>query len=710
MKNETAEIVLKSDLCAGSGYSYAGLVDTDVCYTDYGIPYIPSRRLKGCLREAALMIGIDSAIIDRLFGISGNDESGLLRIDNAYIKDNNIYEEQIDTLNSCTDRKYFDVNSVLNQFTNIRALTAIDSESGTTLENSLRFVRVVNHYGFEKGNENVFFSEIEYPEEYEKQVSRIFKALRNIGLDRNRGLGSVSCRLIDGLAVNGSFKIQEREYDKDKDYIISYSIRNTQPLMLSNDNAGESETYISGQSVLGFFAGKFKDSEVFDDIALNGKTVFSNLYPAHVLRSEDKELAKRMIPVPAYINYLKKTKDIVNILISDPENRAKDGNQPKKFKNYYCCFTDKSMINLFQPELDIVYHHTKKSNENPDGLLYSLIKVKRGQIFSGFIVAKGYLIRPLLDVLRENDLYFGKSKSAQYGKCVVEHAYVRDYAVNYREYKAGEKIVITLNSDGIFINDDACYTIDPNEVKSIMATQLGFSYVKQHNDFEKQNRAFDQASTKYITGYNSKWNLKKPSFSAIRAGSTFVYELKEDAKIADGFIGEKNLEGFGEYIIRRLCDMDILLKENKEKDITGDQFPDRVKDELAAVVLKQLYTDLLDQAIRNSRNLNISSSLLGRVALMVKQSDDKNDLMNRIASIKSDASRNRIMAYIERAIGKKNDPLCLNFSDTEEYDLLKKMNRDDDYINRGWKNYLLRLLTQEKYLQKDSEEGGNDDE
>ena len=51
-------ITLKSDLCVGSGYSYAGIIDSDICYDALGLPYIPARRLKGCLREAAELIGL----------------------------------------------------------------------------------------------------------------------------------------------------------------------------------------------------------------------------------------------------------------------------------------------------------------------------------------------------------------------------------------------------------------------------------------------------------------------------------------------------------------------------------------------------------------------------------------------------------------------------------------------------------------------------
>ena len=61
------KITLKSDLCAGSGFSYAGLIDSDISYDKYGVPFISGRRLKGCMKESAYMIKTDQAqISDRM--------------------------------------------------------------------------------------------------------------------------------------------------------------------------------------------------------------------------------------------------------------------------------------------------------------------------------------------------------------------------------------------------------------------------------------------------------------------------------------------------------------------------------------------------------------------------------------------------------------------------------------------------------------------
>ena len=67
-------ITLRSDLCAGSGESFGNSVDTDICISDAGLPYIPARRLKGCLRAEAVQLkkyGSKLATdenIQRLFG------------------------------------------------------------------------------------------------------------------------------------------------------------------------------------------------------------------------------------------------------------------------------------------------------------------------------------------------------------------------------------------------------------------------------------------------------------------------------------------------------------------------------------------------------------------------------------------------------------------------------------------------------------------
>ena len=92
-------INLKSDLCASSGTGLGSLIDNDVCYDEYGLPYIPAKRIKGLLKEAAVEYcdwdENATKYLDEIFGIEGNNNPGSIKLSNAYLSS---YEEIIDSL------------------------------------------------------------------------------------------------------------------------------------------------------------------------------------------------------------------------------------------------------------------------------------------------------------------------------------------------------------------------------------------------------------------------------------------------------------------------------------------------------------------------------------------------------------------------------------------------------------------------------------
>ena len=85
------KLELISDLCTSSGDTVSGIIDTEICYDENGIPYIPAKRVKGCLKEAALELKdalgneFDEETFTKLFGKSGDDRSASLVISNGYI-------------------------------------------------------------------------------------------------------------------------------------------------------------------------------------------------------------------------------------------------------------------------------------------------------------------------------------------------------------------------------------------------------------------------------------------------------------------------------------------------------------------------------------------------------------------------------------------------------------------------------------------------
>ena len=54
MTDYLMKIRLLSDLCVADGGIYNSSIDTDICYDSYGLPFIPAKRIKGCLRECGI--------------------------------------------------------------------------------------------------------------------------------------------------------------------------------------------------------------------------------------------------------------------------------------------------------------------------------------------------------------------------------------------------------------------------------------------------------------------------------------------------------------------------------------------------------------------------------------------------------------------------------------------------------------------------------
>lgn len=203
-------IELKSDALIGSGEGFGAIIDTDVVFDEVGIPYIPGRRIKGCLRDSAnevcLMFeksGISSfinlskngkgnsfAIIDEAFGISENPSC--LNISNLTIEE---YKDSKTSLKRLI-KNYpiiLSKDEVISFFTTIRQQTKIN-EQGTAEEHSLRTVRAVK-----KGN--VFEGSITANDSNQEILKLLWLAcinLHHLGTKRNRGFGEVECNLFDG--------------------------------------------------------------------------------------------------------------------------------------------------------------------------------------------------------------------------------------------------------------------------------------------------------------------------------------------------------------------------------------------------------------------------------------------------------------------------------------------------------------------------------
>ncbi len=719
-KKAVLRIILKSDLCVGSGYSHGGVIDSDICYSEQGIPYIPGRRLKGCLKEAGEMMGLEN--LEKVFGSRGNDKIQGIVIQNAYPKGYWQIQRKLKDLKKSGSpyAAYLTQQKVLEQYTRIKTETAIDNSSGTAKENSLRYTRVVSQYACGTLEPMNFFAEMEFDCE-EAIVVNLAKAVRHIGMSRNRGLGNVECR-VEQIQEIKAESIESTVQGTTSCIRLDYALQNISPLMMSGNSDKETQDFISGQSVLGVLAntylqreGNSAEDDLFQEMFLKGKVLFTNLN----ISSPKKDAGyNRYEPAPLFIQCLKKTGKLINIAKDEQEREAgkqdadfkkENGNLPKKLNGKYISFHSDGKLHLMEPEKDIIYHHSRKqqTSAGEKGVLYALEAIREGQYFSGSIIAEEKYIRVIKSLMAETRFGFGKSKSAQYGSCNL--VWVKESVYSPKlELKAGEKILVALVSNGIFLEENTGYTIQYKQVRKILAENLGLSI---EEELEEKHTYLQSA---VLGGYHTLWNLKKPSIPSIKAGSVFEYQVKEDCTIVKEFVGEKNLEGFGEIRIYREDDMDYVIREYQE---TIERIEPKESLEFLERILMSALADSMKAKVFETDEWKTSPSTLGRVTLMLTESLDENkgceqkafeNFMERVKSIKRESERKKIQIFLRKYLCTENDELDIGKMVSsrdgimEPYRMMEELavSSLEAQVKKMWGEYLMNILVYQKYLMK----------
>lgn len=635
-------IELQSNLCVSSGDGYATTIDTDVITDQYGIPYIPARRLKGCLRKAAVYIyGEGSNIIEKIFGVPGNVASGSLSVENARIEEYTSFQKM------CAENG-LTPNRVTELFTDTFASTAVES-SGAAKENTLRLMRYVSKSKAWNPEENlVFCADVEIDDEYANDLKRICKALRHIGFKRNRGYGCVKCSLEDRNAVTHSFDFPTDILDNEE-YVITYAVQLDESLMLPSQAADESTDYISGQAVVGALAGrylKFHDADAFfDSMFLSGAVRFSNLYITN-------EEYQTFVPAPQIFGKTKQSNCILDFTVTE---RGKEIVKP--LKDGYI----NAGLEIIKPQTERVYHNNLS---NPDGGLYVQKCLQNGQIFMGTISGKGCYIKIIADLLLKGKLSFGRSKTAQYSRCSIVGFNLATAVPQKIQLHKGDKVIYLFESDMLLPDSFAGNSLDISSVcnaiginKSDLELESGLKY-------------------RMISGYLSVIKMQRAHVRAVAAGSALVTICKEDMELNEIlYYGGRQNEGFGKVRIFKAGEL--------LKGCSANIAPESLVFAETNNAIKAMFTQLeKDEKMRiaaityafdkkSSFLKDWGAAFIGRVTLMLKQADSESDFCKRIASIKAMSKRTIADSFLKDASNKwESDPQYKTWIKKREYLLI----------------------------------------
>jgi len=572
------KIDLLSYTLIGSGEG-AGVIDSDVVLDDFGFPYIPSRRIKGVLKESSQevcdILGVKYSIVESIFGGDGFTE-GKLHIGNLYIDNYKKIKEEIENLKN--DKKsayniFINPSQIASYYTTMRQQTSVDEDRGIAKEASLRTFRVLKpNLQFEGKSDKATPLQFEGKLYEITPLSKREKALlylasinlKRIGTSRNRGFGEINC-LIEGIKISSIDEaIQYLNSDNDKNITeeikssnsekfdgnkkgnvkkLSYKITTLSPIVLAKEigeqNTINTEKYIPSKTTRGLFANEFikrfnlgnaaHKNDNFYNLFLKNEILFTSAYPF----KKDKTY------YPALYLHKEKGKDsdqIYNILEKIPE-----GMKTKPVKKMIDDPKNK-VIHTYDVSTTFYFHNSrdreKGHSTGEEIFYYEAINV--GEEFKGFIIGdEGYLEEIKRIFGDKFNSFIGRSKSAQYGLVNIEFGDLEN--TDDLEDVEDEFIIVAI-SPIVLYNEWGFSDI------SVKALE---NYLKKHFDCDITVEKII-ARTEYIENFVGVWRMKNTRGLAYSPGSAFKIkidgcnDLKEklNSLLKYGF-GEKTELGFG---------------------------------------------------------------------------------------------------------------------------------------------------------------------
>lgn len=587
MSKYQIKITLLSDLCVSDGGVYNSMIDVDVCYDAWGFPYIPAKRLKGCLRECACEWNDWGGSIqtEAIFGTEGSGK-GDIRLSNAYLEN---YQEMRQEIADAGSHMIVHPQNILNQFTYLRTQTSVDTETGVAEDGSLRTMRVIK-----KGL--IFYSEVSLDKTYKEDLERCCTIFTHLGMARTRGLGEVEVSLVDKVS-----EVEQRAPERGKSQGISleagsigleYEIEFREPVILKSLNRGEANTadFIDGAKVLGLIAqqSKKEGKDAFLNLMRMGSLICSNAY----LASD----GMRLTEVPACYYEVKNEHSFFvdqSDLSYSAEEIRKDSDilQLSGMKHCYVGQKDGSLFKK-SVEKEEHYHHRRPNDkgigraqevereihggiadtEGGNSHFYQMSAIRAGQTMRGYVISEywpreqgekscgteGNVLEPspeeqikkVYKYLKELDeVPMGYARNAEYGMvgfrlvgCLKEKDIIK-------KEKKIKDFMVKLESPMIVYGSQAAYTLEPSvleeEIRAVLFPD-GTRKIRPYRSFLKYTT---------VGGYNVTWNMKKPVIDAFDKGSVLCYHLDEGVSISQWeriFAGERNAEGFGELSVREL--------------------------------------------------------------------------------------------------------------------------------------------------------------
>lgn len=722
------KIELKSDLCISSGEGYNSFLDIDVCYDKRGIPYIPAKRIKGCIREAGLELAEWGSYsfddYERVFGTEGT-ASSKFTLSSAYIKN---YSGIVRQLGSCENKELVHPQKVLSYYTMVRTQTALDEE-GVAKRHHLRTMRVIR-----KGL--VFEAECHLVSGCTIKETELFRqavlSVKHMGLNRTRGLGRVELTLVDGQAVQGIESISAAESDdisnREQMYKLVYSIHLNSPLLCTHaDGSSKSIDYIAGSKILGLLAQTLGKDEYFKLMNYSGEEPNQGQRTSGPGTSAEEEYNQEVIVSNAYIShsgrrytpvraslYQSKEKNFENgrMRVYDLIERQEISEPVKAISKRYMDIQENKGY-VCSVEQKINYHHRRPSDKSlgipknsEDSAFYQLESICMGQTFQGYIIANSEKMKAIREALAsQKHARIGNNRSAEYGDVEIKVVSVSSLHKKWQEEK---EFIVKLNSPVILYNDQGMCTANTTDFIKCLEEVINRKGKKM--DARAELSLIDQVVS-YVTvgGFNTTWHRNKPTIPALGGGSIFRVlgnRMIDIGCLQDIHIGERVMEGYGEIEVIG-ADKAIVISEV-------------LKPEAGSLVLKEKIPGGEDQQAENIIDYlkwrDTEKALIKDARLcaaeLLKQWENKKELgtliqriiltLKSVDSFQKFSEQTEEMNESKKKVAKRMIQDYKEYLQTNEIDEMSVIYRERKEA-RLFELYFQTYLTQLKYLTRGGE-------
>lgn len=632
---DVIRITLHSDLCAGNGESRGNAVDTDIVLTAAGLPRIPARRLKGCLRAAAgelAALGDEAAAYTaELFG----DKVG--RQGCLWVGDAALPQEAAFTAWLKQNPTWADHSRVEQLYTDVRGQTRL--KDGVAEDGSLRFTRVLGQYDpLDKTKELLFEAPVRLDTASPQAVrllERCCAATRHMGTHRNRGLGNVRLAYIRGADKPA---IPQKPALPDAGMVtLTYHVQLKTPLTLPG--CGEQLTAIPARCVIGCLAGAYlrqgtASDDAFRKLFLDGTARWSPLTP--VIGGEVSS------PAPLALVYLKNDGVYANRYAETPAGKQ------KTLSGVYTAPGKNGLLATSVP-MTTTYHH-KHRDANSDATLYMQQAVQAGLIYGGTVTLPTVLAEQTAALLSTATLRFGRSKTAQYAVCeLLGNITVAPVQETHVTVRKGEPFFVLLETDLILDTDAPT----PETVAAALLESFGAAAHHTGKDYLQYHT---------VGGYNTMWQMQKPRRTAVCGGSVYRFTADEDTALPAHFtpnIAEQVQEGFGCCRVLNQSEMAVLTVERKAAVDTFAPAADSDCEPLRRALILQQAKEVMQATawnLANGKTCRLDTGTLGRLRLMLSEAEDLQDLRSRVSSIKTESKRNAATTLLDMLYGKGSAP------------------------------------------------------